>query len=178
MKTALVAKMVGALCICPPIAYVAVSAPTKSVARHYVAKKIHQLGDRIEAAATPPCVVIAESAGGLGDGQIFTSAQEFGNIGDGTNLGDEMNSDWSLYPIGNDSKLFSPGNGGFGVAGGDFVGRGSGSGGGVISVPLVAPVPSGAVPEPAVWASLIIGFSVVGVMLRRQRSIEAAYTDL
>lgn len=49
-------------------------------------------------------------------------------------------------------------------------GGGGGGGGGSISGGLVPPVPPSAViPEPAVWAMMILGFGLAGYQLRRRR---------
>lgn len=66
-----------------------------------------------------------------------------------------------------------PASGGPGPIG-SLPGGGGGGGGGSISTPVVAivppPPPVAAVPEPATWAFMILGFGLIGFVLRRSRS--------
>ncbi len=39
---------------------------------------------------------------------------------------------------------------------------------------LIPPTPSGAIPEPATWALLMVGFGMVGVAARRRKAVVAA----
>lgn len=72
--------------------------------------------------------------------------------------------------------FFSPGPGGGGPGGGTGS-PGGGGGGPPAQPPPTQPTPPSAppaVPEPATWAMLILGFGVTGVAFRRRRSVIAA----
>ncbi len=178
MKTAMLAKV--ALCVCPPaIAVTSVAAvPPVRKAVHRLTKPHHV--QSAKPSARPALLVRTAAAPGPcapGDGQAVSILNyasepppipgEFGTTG---------------LPGG----LFNGGGGGFGPGGGFVAGPGGGGTGGNPGTPIgpgptptptPTPTPPGgggemvppvtpAIPEPATWAMMILGFGVVGAAVR------------
>jgi hypothetical protein len=119
---------------------------------------------RVLSGARPSSQPIITGASGPAPGLVGSVPTSFANPGGGVAGG--------AIPGGGVVPGTPPGGGGGGIFFPPGTGGGGGGGGVVPNPPTIVPVP-----EPATWAMMILGFGMIGAMMRRRARPSAANSD-